>query len=234
MSPAPLTDVEQAMDMTAQSSAVVATIPFFVPHQNSPVPDSGTAPIFSDPSAALSVPGAYPVPAPSSVATPEFVQSLGLPPFLVGQSTQALQTLAASPGLLTAMVDANGMYDQVRLMSLVQTLSSSPSAGPPPSAPSNQYQPPPPSSGGFGGPPSANQHMFPGPTGFRSNSDDGNLHVVGFGPSTTEADIIAAFSPYVRVDEVVMKGVGISHALAQSLTNAWRSRLFALSTLVIR
>ena len=44
-----------------------------------------------------------PPPAPIPVlATAEWVQANGLPPFLVGQNTQALQTLVASPGLINA------------------------------------------------------------------------------------------------------------------------------------
>ena len=38
------------------------------------------------------------------------------------------------------------------------------------------------------------------------NNQDGNLHLSGYGPSTTQADIITLFAPYVQVDEVVMKG----------------------------
>eukprot|EP00536_Pseudo-nitzschia_multiseries_P001645 jgi/Psemu1/300895/fgenesh1_kg.21_\ len=37
------------------------------------------------------------------------------------------------------------------------------------------------------------------------NSSEGNLHLSGYGPGTTQAEIIALFSPYVQVSEVVMK-----------------------------
>jgi len=147
-SPAPMSDVEQALDMTNQSSTVTQTIPFFVPQQ---VPE---------PISALPTPAA-PIPAPASAytqyglppvnpwgepmphtglpmdsspnaATPEFVQSLGLPLFLVGQDTQALHTLASTPSLLSTFVDSNGMYDQARLTSLVQTLSQNSNPAPQP------------------------------------------------------------------------------------------------------
>ena len=211
-SPTPLSDVEQALDMTSQSSAVNATVPFFVPAQ--PVVAETQAIGYAAPTVeqisnlALSLP---PVHDPS-IATPDFVQSLGLPMFLVGQPVQALQTLASSPSLLSTLVDANGMYDQPRLMSLVHTLSASSAASPPApfsSIPSNYNALVPTSH--FGQPQSL-QHQHQPPQfhgsaggGFR-RSDDGNLHVSGFGPATTEADIMVAFAPYVQVDEVVMKG----------------------------
>jgi hypothetical protein len=174
----------------------------------------------------------------TNAATLEFVQSLGLPMFLVGQDTQALQTLAATPSLLSTFVDSNGMYDQARLTSLVQTLSQSSSLGPLPSpmghmgGPGYQHNnaygaaPPPaymgvpptastgiygPASTGVYGPASDSSYgggSWPvGGTsgGFKGRSDDGNLHVSGYGPSTTQADVINLFMPYVKVDEVVMK-----------------------------
>jgi RNA recognition motif-containing protein len=142
----------------------------------------------------------------SSGATPEFVQALGLPLFLVGQDMQALQTLASSPSLLSTLVDQNGMYDQARLMTLVQTLSGS-TASPAP-APINAYTQAQ-SQGMYGaGSMSATPTygQFPPRNGFRSNNPDGNLHISGYGPTTTEQDIINLFAPYVIVDEVVMKG----------------------------
>lgn len=200
-SPAPLSDVEQALDMTSQSSAVIATMPFFIP-----------APVVA-PAPAVETAAPYdPMQASQSFvtgATPEFVQSLGLPMFLVGQSTQALQTLAASPGLLNTLVDANGSYDQARLISLVQTLSGSTSTQPQPASAFPSA-----SSTGIYGVTSTTPYSQV-PTfqsqgkagGYRGSSNsDGNLHVSGYGPSTTEVDIINLFSPYVQVDEVVMKG----------------------------
>jgi len=209
-SPAPLSDVEQALDMTSQAAAVVASIPFFVPAQpvaEAPVPAYQEAAPVQPSHLSSSVFQAQ----PSSVATPEFVQSLGLPMFLVGQPVQALQTLAGTPGLLSTLVDANGMYDQHRLMSLVQTLSSSSGLQPQPT-PATSY---PPVQNAYGASaPAASYGQQPppfNPSAPRSGagsrgSDEGNLHVGGFGPSTTEAEIISAFSPYVQVDEVVMKG----------------------------
>ena len=200
--PAPLSDVEQALDMTSQSSAVNAAVPFFVPVQ--PVAAAPTVEQISN--LALSLP---PVQDPL-IATPDFVQSLGLPMFLVGQPVQALQTLAGSPGLLSTLVDANGMYDQPRLMSLVHTLSGAPAVSPPApfaSIPNNYNALAPTAHFGQPQPLQYQQPQFHGSAGggFR-RSDDGNLHVSGFGPATTEADIMVAFAPYVQVDEVVMKG----------------------------
>lgn len=130
-SPAPMSDVEQALDMTNQSSTVTQQIPFFVPQQvPEPVPAApipAPAPAYGHHAPVSSWPpqpaGLPPMEIMSNAATPEFVQSLGLPMFLVGQDTQALQTLASTPSLLSTFVDSNGMYDQPRLTSLVQTLS---------------------------------------------------------------------------------------------------------------
>lgn len=206
-SPAPLSDVEQALDMTSQSSAVNASIPFFVPAQ--PLVTENIVPAFTAPTIEqLShLASSLPMVNDPSIATPDFVQSLGLPMFLVGQPVQALQTLASSPGLLSTLVDASGMYDQQRLMSLVHTLSSSSGVAPP--APAafglihNNYHAPTPVSNFRQQQPS---FQGSGNGGFRGRSEDGNLHVSGFGPSTTEADLIVAFAPYVQVDEVAMKG----------------------------
>jgi RNA recognition motif-containing protein len=217
-SPAPLTDVEQALDMTSQASSVVQPIPFFVPPVAAPLPDIGVS-YAPTPSATLQVGAvAYALPQSQlqlggqmSGATPEFVQALGLPMFLVGQNTQALQTLASSPSLLSSFVDHNGMYDQARLMTLVQTLSVSSA----PSAPSSLSSFPQLASQGVYGSASGLGALsfgqvqstgFPVRNGFRSNNPDGNLHISGYGPTTTEQDIINLFAPYVIVDEVVMKG----------------------------
>lgn len=173
-----------------------------------------------------------PPPAPPSFATAEVVQQLGLPPFLVGQNTQALQTIAASPGLLTTFVDMNGNYDQARVLTLVQTLTSSiPGAVPPPAIsvppppPPQQFPTiPPPATNPptmtygqpYGGgqtqsyqapPPPQATTMYSAPGSFQnsSNSTEGNLHLSGYGPMTTQEAIIQLFSPYVKVDEVVPK-----------------------------
>ena len=250
-SPAPLSDVEQALDMTSVSSAVVAAIPFFVPQASAPAPAvaPAPAPTYSAPVSAVPAPPSAPPPAayappPQSAheaATAQTVQALGLPMFLVGQNVQALQTLASSPSLLSTLVEPNGMYDQPRLMSLVQTLSQG--IAPPQPSPGGQigglpgYQPPAPAPGpaygsqsyapagggiygpasgsgpnsSFGQPPGSSfGGSFPGgPRGdrFRGDSNsEGNLHISGYGPSTSQSDIIGLFAPYVKVDEVVMKG----------------------------
>lgn len=192
--PSPLSDVEQALDMTSQSSAVVATIPFFVPQQveaaPAPAPTEniyGTESVYG----AVQQPP-QPASAPAPGATPDFLQALGLPLFLVGQNVQALQTLASSPGLLSTMVDSQGMYDQNRLLSLVQTLSGpsttpqvpprfdSTHANPYGTAPASSYSPAP---------------KFTSQGGMRRKSDEGNLHVSGYGPGTTQSDLITLFLP---------------------------------------
>lgn len=223
-SPAPLSDIEQALDMTAQSSAVVSPIPFFVPEPAvlAPVHDPSPVPVYNPAPASSSY---APPPPQSTAATTELVQSLGLPMYLVGQNSQALQTLAQSPGLLATLVDANGSYDQGRLMGLVQTLSAT-SGGQP-------HQPPPyqPSNGGYGAPvpaapayaPTYGQppHVPNAPPRF--SKSEGNLHISGYGPATTQAEIIAMFAPYVRVDEVVMKGT-FSFVNTSDPANAQRAR----------
>jgi RNA recognition motif-containing protein len=260
-SPAPLSDVEQALDMTSQASAVIATIPFFAPQLPAaaitPIPDA--TPAYSQPGLLHTTPAANISLQPqfgSAHASAETLQALGLPMFLIGQNVQALQTLASTPSLLSTFVDANGMYDQPRLMNLVQTLSQNiapgpsqgvgygaqpyqqafsahapapsygtpatapaPSYGTPATAPAPAYSPP----GGIYGPASTSygqtssynnfesggsgNHGASLKNGYRGNqNDDGNLHLSGYGPTTTSADIITLFSPYVKVDEVVMKG----------------------------
>eukprot|EP00567_Pseudictyota_dubia_P000768 CAMPEP_0197466588 /NCGR_PEP_ID=MMETSP1175-20131217/65133_1 /TAXON_ID=1003142 /ORGANISM="Triceratium dubium, Strain CCMP147" /LENGTH=846 /DNA_ID=CAMNT_0043002637 /DNA_START=973 /DNA_END=3513 /DNA_ORIENTATION=- len=229
--PTPLTDIEQALDMTSQSSSVPAAIPFFVPQA---APPAAAVPVQQQESVASSsvLAGslASTAAAAMSGATLEMVQSMGLPLFLVGQNLQALQTLAASPSLLNTFVDANGMYDQTRLMALVQTLSQNM----PPSQPQSVGQPvvqqmgsattgfqvgssgvqpgatqtssfeSPPQASTYG--PASHQHGGGGAYRGDQNGSDGNLHVSGYGPTTTQHDIITLFSPYVQVDEVVMKG----------------------------
>jgi RNA recognition motif-containing protein len=264
--PAPLNDVEQALDMASQTSAVVQSMPFFVP-QAPPAPEPAPSPAKVHPhsysNSAVNPPftGGYgappppsqPIPSTSGVATAEVVQSLGLPMFLVGQNVQALQTLASTPSLLSTFVDGNGMYDQARLTSLVHTLTQNitpsqqqaPSMShlgngggyqQPASAPaygSGGMQQQPFHSGGGGGgvygPASSHygqgqegQKAYGGggsgswgqqgggamKSGYRGdqNNGDGNLHLSNYGPTTTQADIITLFQPYVHVDEVVMKG----------------------------
>jgi hypothetical protein len=174
-----------------------------------------------------------PPPPPASIgATVEMVQAMGLPLFLVGSNVQALQTIASNPSLLNTFVDANGMYDQQNLMALVQTLGQSmPNAVQQPAVqaystsygqmqiPQQTYGRTPPSAYGpaatapvatYGQP--ASSHYGPGSAAaapvasYRGDKNtEANLHMAGYGPTTTQAEIIALFSPYVRVKEVVMK-----------------------------
>jgi RNA recognition motif-containing protein len=200
--PAPLSDVEQALDMTSQSSAVITSMPFFAPEAVVVPVVEAVLPAY-DPTPAYSY-----APVQDLGASPAFVQSLGLPMFLAGQNVQALQTLASSPGLLATFVDSYGGYDQQRLLTLVQTLSGTSISQSPPAS---MYQTP----NGMYGVPAAmpaygqtSTFQNPVTTAYRSSSSsgEGNLHVSGYGPATTQSDIIAMFSPYVQVNEVVMKG----------------------------
>ena len=218
--PTPLSDVEQALDMTSQASTVTQMIPFFVPQAPVQAPVAAAAPLAGSALGATSY-ASTPAQVAPGIATAEIVQSLGLPMFLVGQSTQALQTLASTPSLLNTYVDSNGMYDQARLINLVQTLSQGSGSGA--SAPgyhqgvgasTGTYGQPSGSAGMYGA--SAGQGAYGSSYGASGMSNGGyrgtqntaeaNLHLSGYGPSTTQAEIIALFSPYVHVTEVVMKG----------------------------
>ena len=224
--PNPLSEVEFSRNMS-QASTRPQIIPFFIPQQEPvlqvvpppvppPVPTSFSAPVPPP----MTLPVAPPPSVPQGIATVEIVSALRLPPFLAGQNIKALQTLASSPGLLTAFVDGNGAYDQARILNLVQTLTQnlSGSSAPPPvpqppvAAPPTQptygkYGPmstpsfPPPQSSSVYAPPQA------GKSGYRGdqNVTDGNLHLSGYGPMTTPEQIIQLFSPYVKVDEIVPK-----------------------------
>eukprot|EP01083_Nonionella_stella_P197434 725872_1 len=204
--------------MANQASAVPQSIPLFV-GQPDPVPvPVAPAPVSipSFPPATLAPPlpsHFVPPPAapvvPPSTATADMLQSMGLPLFLVGQNTQALQTLASSPGLLSAFVDINGNYDQIKIMNLVQTLttnltgSSAPSIPvppPPPPQPFGSYPPATPNYGQQFGATQTSQYQVPPPqashygssqghSSSTSNRDQpstgGNLHLSGYGPMTT-------------------------------------------------
>lgn len=235
--PAPLSDVEQALDMASQTSAVLQPIPFFVP-QAPAAPEPVPTPAAAQPSPYAPPPPPNALPpasigmapqAPTKGATADFVQSLGLPMFLVGQNVEALQTLARNPTLLGTFVDGSGMYDQARIISLVQTLTqniaptqqqggnlggyqqqhSSSNYG---SGMQQRYG----SASAYGQSQQGHSHYGSSwqqggaakPGGYRGSqsSMEGNLHLSGYGPSTTKSDIIALFSQYVQVDEVVMKG----------------------------
>jgi RNA recognition motif-containing protein len=203
--PDPLNDVEQALDMTSQASAVVTPIPFFAPQLVLPS-IAATESYVEAPVAEQLTTISSTSPAQSDKASFEFVQSLGLPFYLVGQPVEVIQTLSGNPSLLNTLLDSNGIYDQQKLMSLVQTMSSK---GVLPN-PVVSYQSTPAST--YGMPFNASHYGDPAPLVPQSlrtitrKSDDGNLHVSGYGPGITEGDLIAAFSPYVHVDEVVLKG----------------------------
>jgi RNA recognition motif-containing protein len=230
LSPDPLSDVEQALDMTSQAAAVITPIPFFVPPVEAPEPSADTYAEVVTEQPSFSVPEMQPVQdGPASI---EFLQSLGLPLFLIGQPVRALQTIAASPSLLSTLVDANGMYDQTRLLNLVQTLCST---GALPLQSTSQYQSTPANVYGnaynpsiYGETPSLSSQATR--TVVRK-SDEGNLHVSGYGPGISESDLIAAFSPYVRVDEVVLKG-NFAFVNTSDPLNAQRAREALTGTLL--
>mmetsp|Transcript_16766 Transcript_16766/g.23671 ORF Transcript_16766/g.23671 Transcript_16766/m.23671 type:complete len:847 (-) Transcript_16766:382-2922(-) len=157
-------------------------------------------------------------PVQSSGASAETVQAMGLPLFLVGSNVQALQTLAQTPGLLNTFVDSNGLYDHARLTNLVESLSqnlvnerdSQPESHGGAFQPQQQqlqfsYQTQQPKiQNNTSFPTSASNNAALGYRGDQNNAE-GNLHVSGYGPSITQADVIALFSQYVQINEVVMK-----------------------------
>jgi hypothetical protein len=221
-SPAPMSDVEQALDMTAQSSTTTAPIPFFVPQALIPALAPGPA------VAAVPVPHTAVIPAKPptpAVATAEIVQSLGLPMFLVGYKVDALEQLASQPSLLSTFVGVNGMYDQSRLTTFVQAMSGDAI----PAQDSLQQQTTNSgygSAGTYGKASESNAYGSTSSTGGsygqastygssysssstrsndRGSGPEANLHLSGYGPSTTQAEILSLFSPYVTVSEVVMK-----------------------------
>ncbi|KAL7548327.1 hypothetical protein ACHAWF_011613, partial [Thalassiosira exigua] len=220
ISPTLLSEVEKALELSSRNASAPQTIPFFTP-QAVPAPAETAA----MPVAQAFPPQAQPNIAPSSGATLETVLMLGLPLFLVGSNVQALQTLASNPGLLESFKDAHGQYVQPAIMNLVQSLTQNvvPQASPPNIAPSqptqmtsyvpvntvqsnqtnqNYYQQP--SSSSYAQPQPVQQ---PATRGYRGdqNLGDANLHLSGYGPTTTNEEIIAMFAPYVHVTEVVNK-----------------------------
>eukprot|EP00546_Thalassionema_frauenfeldii_P000963 CAMPEP_0178931562 /NCGR_PEP_ID=MMETSP0786-20121207/21989_1 /TAXON_ID=186022 /ORGANISM="Thalassionema frauenfeldii, Strain CCMP 1798" /LENGTH=779 /DNA_ID=CAMNT_0020608473 /DNA_START=1987 /DNA_END=4326 /DNA_ORIENTATION=- len=245
--PTPMTDVESAIDMQAEQSSTPATIPFFAPQETVPQAVAPSPAPFSAPAVPpapapfpSTIPPPPPPPANTGGATTEMVQALGLPLFLVGSNVQALQTIASNPSLLSTYVDANGMYDQQNLLTLVQTLGQSmpnqtqPQSQQPaqPQTFGNQYSAQTQqnygstSASSYGpasvsttaavsAPVSFNQTSHYGPSsstatrssGYRGdqNTTEANLHLTGYGTTANQAEIIALFSPYVRVKEVVMK-----------------------------
>lgn len=229
LSPDPLSDVEQALDMTSQASAVVTSIPFFAPQVV--LPSSVVAESHVEAAVELTTPVPTDPAAVNGKASFEFVQSLGLPFYLVGQPVEVIQTLAGNPSLLNTLLDSNGMYDQQKLMSLVQTMASNGSL---PNA-AVSYQSNPSSIYGL----TFNTNQYIDATALPSQvtrtitrkSDDGNLHVSGYGPGITEGDLVAAFSPYVHVDEVVLKGT-FAFVNTSDPVNAMRAREALTGTLL--
>ncbi|KAL3804534.1 hypothetical protein HJC23_002573 [Cyclotella cryptica] len=222
ITPTLLSDVEKALETL--NTATPKDIPFFAPP---PVPAIPTI-------TAAGFPAAMPNVSTSTEATVETVLMMGLPLFLVGSNVQALQTLAAAPSLLTTFRDAHGNYDQHGLLNLVQTLTQNlaPSqastvqtvgyaGGNALQSTQQFYQPTPPiaqtslySSSALNGQAQAapSQQSLIQPTqttsrGYRGdqNLGEANLHLSGYGPTTTTEEIIALFAPYVHVVEVVPK-----------------------------
>jgi len=222
--PIPFSTSAQAVQpvVAATSPPAVAISPALsVPLMFPPAP-AATAPI-----PALLTP-------PSTTATLEMVQGMGLPLFLIGSNLQALQTISANPNLLNTFRNAHdGQFDQMRLLSFVQLMSgnqesvsvpqaavplqniySNTSMNVPPAHMIGQNVAPPP----FAAPPTINfssnnyetYETHNRESGLMSkyrgdSNSDGNLHLSGYGPRTTKDDIVSIFAPYVRVDEVVMK-----------------------------
>lgn len=215
ISPTLLDEVEKALELSTRNTAAPTVIPFFTP-QAAPNPAVNVAvpniaPAFPPPAPPV-------VNAPSAEATLETVLMMGLPLFLVGSNVQALQTLASNPGLLASFKDSNGVYKQPELINLVQTLTQNvapqaaqmthmpaypaPAVSVPPPA-QNFYQPP---AVPYAQPPQPPQpaHHHASSVGYRGdqNVGDANLHISGYGPTTTNEEIIAMFAPYVHVTEI--------------------------------
>ncbi len=203
ISPYLLSDVEKALELSSRNTATPNVIPFFTPQAViNPVITPNVAPAYPQPYN-ISV---------SSEANLETVLSLGLPFFLVGFNVNALQTLAANPSLLASFKDVNGVYKQPELINLVQTLTQNlvPQASQPALMPVyGAFNPVPtyqPSPASFTQPPPV-QQPGPGMRGYRGdqNLGDANLHLSGYGPTTTNDEIVAMFAPYVHVTEIVNK-----------------------------
>lgn len=200
-----ISDAEKALEILNMKPP--NEIPFFTPPPAAPIP-AAAPPAFPVPPAMSATPGA---------ATMEQVLQMGLPLFLVGQRLEALQTLVAAPSLLTTFRDASGNYDQNGLLNLVTTLTQqlAPVQGNQAyaSLPGAQqmYQPPPVAQPGLFTVPALTSQTTLQPTvsrGYRGdqNLGEANLHLSGYGPTTTTEEIVALFAPYVQVTEVVPKG----------------------------
>ena len=198
-----ISDAEKALEILNLQPPKV--IPFFAPPPAAPAP-AVALPVFPAPPSVSAISG----------ATVEQVLAMGLPLFLVGSNLQALQTLVDAPSLLTTFRDASGNYDQNGLLNLVSTLTqqyalpqatqtfaqtAQPIYHPPPVAQSSLFSTP-----AITG---LTQTLQPAVSrGYRGdqNLGEANLHLSGYGPTTTNEEIIALFAPYVQVIEVVPKG----------------------------
>jgi hypothetical protein len=232
--PTPLSATQLSLDMVSQSNANPALIPFFASKQEVVTEQVG---INQGPgSTSLLGNIAY-------EESAKAVQAMGLPLFLAGYNTQALQTLASTPGLLQTFINAQGHYDEQRLRTLVETLSQTlnPSAQaviapvaqhvpvgslytqpstlfqnsqqqpqlyplPPQTSLSSTFTPVSSSRSSEALKPIAQQVVKGVYRGDQNTLEGSNLHVSGYGPSTTKEEIIALFSPYVHVTELVPKG----------------------------
>ena len=199
--PALISDAEKALDIL--NIQPPKEIPFFAPPPAAPIPT--VAPPAFPPPPSVAHPG----------ATLEQLIAMGLPLFLVGSDMQALQTLVAAPSLLTTFRDGSGNYDQNGLMNLVNTLTQQLKPSQQPQAFSQNiqqlYQPPPVAQPGLFSTPALVAQAQPTQTnvsrGYRGdqNLGEANLHLSGYGPTTTTEEIIQLFAPYVHVTEVVPK-----------------------------
>lgn len=158
--------------------------------------------------------------APAQEASLEYVKSQGLPEFLAGSNVQALQQIASTPGLIDSYSNNPNSLSKL-VNTLTQNLSAPVVASNPapntynnshyPSYPLQVAPPLPPMSSSNRAPPmhrQQQQHVSSrsNSNGFRGDTNsDANLHLSGYGPSTTEWDIRAIFAPYVEVREVAMK-----------------------------
>jgi len=227
ISPTLLSEVEKALELSSRITSTPNVIPFFTPQVATNPTYNGTvsniAPAFP--------PHAQPYVNSSSEATLETVLMMGLPLFLVGSNMQALQTLAANPGLLASFKDMNGMFKQPELINLVHTLTQNvvPQASQPDqmsgyAAANMAYSASNTMQNTFNQPQPIPQ-QGPGSRGYRGdqNVGDANLHLSGYGPATSNEEIIAMFAPYVHVTEVVNKS-GFSFVNTSDAEGARRAR----------
>ena len=195
--PTPLSESERSLELLADRSIIPTRIPFFIPGQEV-AQVSSILPTSAFPASNF----------PPTAASIEIVQAMGLPAFLAGQNIAALQTLAASPSLLNAFIDANGMYDQVRILNLVATLTQNLSSKLQTTIQpviQNQTIKPYVATVPF----SVTQPTAipPMKSGYRGdqNLKECNLHISGYGQGTSLEMIVALFAPYVKVEELVPK-----------------------------